>query len=86
MKYHDLCLFFSKDINRNRAVIEGMPGNRKRKEIDNMAYDNNLFMEHLRKMIQIPTVSNADPDKMDVDAFLSCMLIWKRHIRWYIRR
>lgn len=35
-----------------------------------MAYDNNLFMEHLRKMIQIPTVSNADPDKMDVDAFL----------------
>ena len=35
-----------------------------------MTYDNNLFMEHLRKMIQIPTVSNADPEKMDIEAFL----------------
>ena len=35
-----------------------------------MTYDNNLFMEHLKGMIRIPTVSSADPDKMDVEAFL----------------
>ena len=35
-----------------------------------MTYDNKLFMEHLKRMIQIPTVSSADPEKMDVDAFL----------------
>ena len=35
-----------------------------------MQYDNELFVKHLQGMVQIPTVSSVDPDKIDKDAFL----------------
>ncbi|MBQ1270289.1 MAG: peptidase M20, partial [Clostridia bacterium] len=35
-----------------------------------MKYDNELFVKHLQGMVQIPTVSSADPDKTRVDDFL----------------
>lgn len=35
-----------------------------------MHYDNELFVKHLQGMVQIPTVSSVDPDKIDKDAFL----------------
>ena len=35
-----------------------------------MEYNTDLFVEHLRGMVQIPTVSSADPEKMDTPAFL----------------
>ncbi len=35
-----------------------------------MKYDNELFIQHLQGMVQIPTVSSADPDKTRVDDFL----------------
>ncbi len=35
-----------------------------------MKYNNDLFVEHLKGMVQIPTVSSVDPDKIDKEAYL----------------
>ena len=35
-----------------------------------MKYDKELFVKHLQGMVQIPTVSSADPEKTRVDDFL----------------
>ena len=36
-----------------------------------MKYDKDLFVKHLQGMVQIPTVSSADPEKTRVDDFLA---------------
>ena len=35
-----------------------------------MNYDKKLFIKHLQGMVQIPTVSSADPEKTRVEEFL----------------
>ena len=34
-----------------------------------MQYDKDLFVKHLQGMVQIPTVSSADPEKTRVEEF-----------------
>ncbi len=42
----------------------------KTKEIKTMTLNNDLFVKHLQGMVQFPTVSSVDPDKINKQAFL----------------
>ena len=45
-----------------------------------MRYDKELYAKHLQGMVRFPTVSNADPEKVDWETFL-----WRRPTPWYTR-
>ena len=46
-----------------------------------MRYDKELYAKHLQGMVRFPTVSNADPEKVDWETFLVMSLGLGDHIQ-----